>query len=218
MNILQEREFLKFIKLLNDNDVLNELVVVGSWAEYVYEQAGVLPEGFGRELITSDVDFLIGNLRKPIPPMNLLSFVKDSGYIVDTDRFTGCNKIYTENLEIEFLIAQKGAGTKASLKTNLGIMAQTLRHMEVLVNNIETFRCLEFEVKAPSLESFVLHKMIINRERGIKAEKDAFAIMNLLPFLDKEKFNNLFETLSKTEKRKANEFMTAHEILAKRTE
>ncbi len=142
MNILQEREFLKFIKLLNDNDVLNELVVVGSWAEYVYEQAGVLPEGFGRELITSDVDFLIGNLRKPIPPMNLLSFVKDSGYIVDTDRFTGCNKIYTENLEIEFLIAQKGAGTKASLKTNLGIMAQTLRHMEVLVNNIETCRCL----------------------------------------------------------------------------
>lgn len=213
MNISQEKEFLKFVKLLNDNDLLQEVIVVGSWAEYVYEEAGILPEGFGRELVTSDVDFLIKNLRKPAPPKNLLNFVKECGYMVDTDRFTNVNKIYSDSLEIEFLIAQKGAGTESSLKTNLGVTAQALRHMEVLLNHIETQRCMGFEIKVPSLESFITHKMIINGERGIKAEKDRFAIINLIPYLDKAKFGQTFDSLTKNEKSRVSEFMEENDVL-----
>ena len=46
-----------------------------------------------------------------------------------------------------------------------------------------------------------LHKIIINDQRGRKAEKDRNAIFNLLPHLDKERIEALYNTLTAKEKR-----------------
>ena len=40
MNSILQKEFMKFIKLLNDNDCLKDLILIGSWSEYVYMQSG----------------------------------------------------------------------------------------------------------------------------------------------------------------------------------
>lgn len=195
MTTLQEKEFIKFLKLLNDNDLLEHLVIVGSWAEFVYEKVGVLPEGYAADLATLDVDLLIRNLRKPAPPRNIISFIKDAGYAISTDRLTGAHKIFGENVEIEFLVPQKGRGEKSVLHTNLGVTAQALRYMEIIIGNLESHKWLEFTINVPSLESFVVHKMIINQERGIKKEKDRIAILNLLSFMDKTKYKVIVESL-----------------------
>lgn len=42
MNI-QQTEFLKFMKLLSDNDCLQHVVLIGSWTEYLYTEAKLLP-------------------------------------------------------------------------------------------------------------------------------------------------------------------------------
>ena len=42
-------------------------------------------------------------------------------------------------------------------------------------------------VTVPIPEAYAIHKMIINSERGKKAEKDAHAVENMLPLLDEEK-------------------------------
>ncbi len=48
-------------------------------------------------------------------------------------------KLYTtEGLEIEFLIGKVGAGLETSLRTNLGVTAQSLGHMEVLDRHMVT--------------------------------------------------------------------------------
>ncbi|MDO4486886.1 MAG: hypothetical protein Q4C46_09890 [Bacillota bacterium] len=55
---------------------------------------------------------------------------------MESDVLTGVTKIYDKaGLEIEFLIGKKGAGVEQALKTNLGVTAQTLRHMEVIIRN-----------------------------------------------------------------------------------
>ncbi len=41
MNSIFQKEFMKFIKLLNDNDCLKDLILIGSWSEYVYMQSGI---------------------------------------------------------------------------------------------------------------------------------------------------------------------------------
>lgn len=45
---IQQKEFSRFIKLLNDNECLEHVILVGSWAEYVYQETGVLT-GFAKQ-------------------------------------------------------------------------------------------------------------------------------------------------------------------------
>jgi len=53
---IQQKEFTRFIKLLSDNDCLRYVILVGSWAEYIYEQTGLL-KGFDANIKTLDIVF-----------------------------------------------------------------------------------------------------------------------------------------------------------------
>ena len=207
MNINQEREFLKFVKLLNDNDVLKEMILIGSWAEFLYEESEILPKEYEANIQTLDVDFLLKNLKRPMPPKDLMSLAKEDGYITESDILTGVSKIYGENLEIEFLLAKKGAGNELALKTNLGVTAQTLRHLDVLLKNTMIISYMGYNIAVPLPEAYALHKIIINNQRGKKARKDALAIQNIFPYLNKETFNTIYSQLSKREKNSVNAFI-----------
>ncbi len=195
-----QKEFTKFIKLLNDNDLLQYVLVVGSWAEFIYEESGVI-EDFEPNIRTLDMDILIKNLRKPNPPVSILSIANEENYRIDTDRLNGTNKILDKRgFEIEFLIAKKGAGREPALKTNLGVTAQTLNHMGVLLNNTIECDYLGMKVIVPTPEAYTIHKMIINSERKYKAEKDLISVKYLWNFLDRNKFEDIRETLTKKER------------------
>jgi len=85
----------------------------------------------------------------------------------------GTTKIYTPDLmEIEFIIEQKGSGKNAIIGTNLGINAQALRHLSPLKNNILTLNKFDYLIIVPSPEAYVIHKIVINKERGVKTEKE----------------------------------------------
>lgn len=119
MENAQYKDFWKFIRLLNDNCLLEYVIVVGSWAEYLYAQSGILP-GFTSNLRTLDVDFLVKNMRRPDRPVSIESLAREAGYTIDNDTLEGTTKIYTPDLmEIEFLIEQKGSGSESTIKTKL---------------------------------------------------------------------------------------------------
>ena len=133
---IQEREFARFIKLLDGCGCLDYVMLVGlvAWAEYLYGELGVL-KGFDLNIRTLDIDFLVRNLRKPSEPLGLAAAARRAGYLVESDRLTGATKIMDRSgLEIEFLIGKMGAGAESALKTNIGVTAQkvdmrlSLRH------------------------------------------------------------------------------------------
>lgn len=203
----QYKDFWRFINLLHENDLLQHMVVIGSWAEYLYAQSGILP-GFTANLRTLDIDFLIKNMRRPVKSVNITSLAKEAGYTIDHDVMEGTTKIYTQDLmEIEFIIEQKGKGDNPVIKTNLGVNAQALRHLSSLTNNSILIELFGFSITVPSPEAYVIHKIVINKDRGIKSEKDIQAIISLLPFIDKEKFKEIFDHLTKKEQQEINNFM-----------
>ena len=51
--------------------------------------------------------------------------------------------------------------------------------------------------------------MVINEERGAKAEKDIVAVSGIMPFLDKSIIEELLGRLSKKERMRAIRFMEA---------
>ena len=203
----QYRDFWRFINLLQTNDLLQYVVVVGSWAEYLYSQSGLL-EGFAANLRTLDIDFLIKNMRRTVTPVSISSLAAEAGYTIDHDVIEGTTKIYTPDLmEIEFVIEQKGRGENSVLKTNLGVKAQALRHLSSLTNNLITVQIFDFSILVPAPEAYVIHKIIINQKRGVKAEKDIQSIIGLMPYLNKLRFSEVRESLTLKEKCKVDEFI-----------
>lgn len=204
----QQKDAIRLLKLLHDNDVLNHVVLIGSWAEYIYAQAGVLP-GFTMTLRTIDIDFLVKNLRRPTDPISLPALAKEEGYTVAHDVLMDTTKFFTTSgLEIEFLIPQKGSGVDKILETNLGVNAQALRHLGAIVNNAITANFLGMKIQVPCPEIYVLTKMIINDDRtALKKIKDMRSVANLLPFINFQKLDQLFNESTKKEKARVKNFL-----------
>lgn len=203
----QKKRLLKLLKVFSDNGFSEHLILIGSWAEYMYMAADILPD-YEAVIRTLDVDFLVKNLRKPNPPISILSLAKDEGFFVEEDCLTGVTRLLTtDGFEVEFLIAQKGKGEHAALKTNLGITAQALRHLELLNSNTITVDYLGISVTVPEPEAFVLHKMIINSGRKDKMEKDQLVINRMYRHLNYERFDALREKLTKKEQEAVNTYL-----------
>lgn len=209
----QQQAFARVLDLVEEAGCMRHVVLVGSWAEYVYREAGVLP-GFMPNIRTMDVDFLVRNLHRPNPAARLSSLARERGFYVESDRMTGTTKLLdTTGLEVEFLIGKMGAGVEPSLKTNIGVTAQALRHMDIISGNVVEVNCLGHVVTVPSPEAYVVHKMVINEERGVKAEKDAQAVENMFPLLDEDNISDVFGNLTKKEKAKVRAFAESHGFL-----
>lgn len=165
-----------------------------------FQETGLLP-GFEADIRTLDIDFLVKNLRKPPSPKNVPALAREAGYLVESERLSGITKIYDQSgLEMEFLLGKRGAGLETALKTNLGVVAQTLRHTDLLVHNAKEVNYLGMKVFVPTPEAYVIHKMIINGERGSKQGKDRLAVLHLFPYLDAEQYRILVSSLSKKER------------------
>lgn len=155
-------EFWKFIGILHQADLLRHLILIGSWAEYIYAQSGILP-GYDANLRTLDVDFLIQNRNQPRQEKSIVSLAKDNGYTVAYDVMYGTTKIFTSDfMEIEFIIEKKGRGNLPVLNTNLGVRAQALRNMALLKRVAIEISIFGYDIIVPKPEAYVLHKIIIN--------------------------------------------------------
>ena len=182
----QADAFEKFLRMLDSHGWLPYFMVVGSWAEFLYSEAEVL-DGFDPYLRTMDID--------------ILEAARKEGYVLAADYMDGVTKLYDDSgLEIEFLIGQMGSGTIPALATNVGVTAQALRHLDVLLHNPMEAHWRDMEVIVPKPEAYAAHKMAINDERKAKAEKDAAEIKELWPYLDRNTFDDIASKMSKRER------------------
>ena len=195
--------FWRLLGLMHDAGALPHVLIIGSWAEYLYAQSGLLP-GYVANLRTLDIDFLIRNQRKPRTMVNLPTAMREAGYVMMEDILTGTTKTFSpDGLEVEFLIAQLGSGEQAVLPTHLGVKAQALSHLGMLRDHVRALSVLGLEVHVPSPEAYVLHKCVINAQRKQKGEKDRQSILALLPHLEISSLKEVWRTLSRKQQRAA---------------
>lgn len=62
----QADELVRFLRVMDEAGCLEHVVLIGSWAEYVWWHAGLL-EGFRPNIRTLDIDLLVRNMRRPVP-------------------------------------------------------------------------------------------------------------------------------------------------------
>ncbi len=205
---LQQKAFWETIKIFSDLNILDGFILIGSWAEYLYEASNYF--GFKSYLKTMDADLLIKNLRfSKNVKVDLSEVFEKHGYVKFTDSFTGVTKFYKDGvLEVEFLVRELGKGQIEAYKVDgLGVKAEGLRHMEILCNNTTWLDVNGYCVCVPTPQAYIMHKLVINDKRGNKKEKDLRAVKNLLKYVLKSedevlKLKAVYDSLFKNEKKK----------------
>ncbi len=212
----QHDQFWEIIEILHEASALPHVMIIGSWAEYLYQESGTLAD-YKTNFKTRDLDLLIPNIRKPREAINLPNIFKEHDYIIDYAQ-DGQIKIFrSPALELEFLVTEKGRGQIEPYITHLGVKAVGLRSLSLLMENKIPLTVKHFIINVPTPEAYVLHKMMINPKRSVeKQEKDTQSIMHLVNNHYKnnkelmDKLLLLYKNLSHAEKKKVNEFCYTH--------
>jgi hypothetical protein len=205
--------FWETIKILKKNNVLEHVVLIGSWAEYIYEVSDYLKD-FKANLKTKDIDFLIKNINKPKEGINIIEILEKEGYETSIDYISGIFKFYKgKDLEIEFIVREIGKGqSEPYIVPSFGIKAEGLRHTDLLVRNTVNIEIKNIEITVPTPQAYLLQKIIINNQRKNKADKDYLGIENLLENIKRSnreyrKLKDLYTTLTKKQKNSIDIFL-----------
>lgn len=105
---------------------------------------------------------------------------------------------------------QGRAGRESSLRTNLGVVAQSLRHLDMLARFTIEVELEGLRICVPTPEAYAVHKMAVNHERGRKQAKDAEAIERMWPHLDRGRLKLVLESCTRRERSRVDAFMAQH--------
>lgn len=174
----QEDGFISLIHALNESGALPHVMIIGSWAEYLYSKTHVVDYDFSFK--TQDIDIFLPNIRHPLNKINLSSFLDDRGFKA---LFQGNGLIkfnYYGVLEVEFLARELGKGQLEPYNTNLSIPAQGLRDTNIFLFSCTSTDYEGCKINIPAPEAYIIHKLVINVDRSpLKIEKDINAIQRL---------------------------------------
>ena len=208
-----KKVFWETIEVLEKNKILDHVILIGSWAEYIYEISGYLKK-FEANLKTRDIDFLIRNINKPRKKISIIEILEKEGFDTLIDYISGVYKFFRgKDLEIEFLVREMGKGQSEAYDVpSFGIRAEGLRHMGILIENNITLEIKNIIITVPTPQAYLLQKIIIHKKRKNKKEKDYLSIENLWEnILSREsesgKLKDLLSKLPKKQKKIVVEFM-----------
>lgn len=202
----QEEAFWQTIKAFKEIGLLQHVMIIGSWAEYLFPT--LFETDFMPNLKTRDVDFFYRNINIPKEKINVVQKLKDIGYVYD--EVDGISRFYKEDLlELEFLTRVLGSGTdgKMSIKP-LGITSEGLRVINILSDFAREVKITgtdneTYPLIIPEPAVYVIQKILTNpiREPPEKKAKDIVAVKELLYHIEKSsehkiKLNEVYKTLS----------------------
>lgn len=169
------------LKELHKQDVLNGLIIIGSWCQYYYrilfDKAPEFPL-----IRTTDIDFLIPNPARFNNKVDVSDLLNKLGFDSDFDYSTGLVKYVHPDLEIQFLTPALGRVKETPYEIKkLNINAEGLSYIKRLQDYKFAMIHKDLTIWLPEPEVYVLHKILISQKRKnfIKGEKDLMAAKSI---------------------------------------
>jgi len=177
--------FEKVLTALNEEGILGDLVLLGSWCLAVYS------ENFGGSpeiplLRTLDIDFLVPNPAAIRKTADMPQLLKALGFDIVYSVLNGYSKFVHPDLEIEFLTPEIGKGRSKPYKVPaLKITAQGLRYLDLADQFAVEMRYKGFKVRVPEPGAFIILKLLTSekREDPAKRERDISTAVQLSEFI-----------------------------------
>ncbi|MEW5757939.1 MAG: GSU2403 family nucleotidyltransferase fold protein [Candidatus Omnitrophota bacterium] len=184
----KQRELcLEILRRFNESGILENFILIGSWAAYFYNEYFSGTSYLDRLAVkTRDIDFLIDNPRKIKRDVNIPKLLEDLGFIVIYKGSGGYIKLDHPDLLLEFLSPELGKGTGKPIPLpKLGVNAVALRFLSFLSSNTIEVKVENFYVTLPHPANFALHKLIIfqrrfKEEKALKDRNTAIEVLKAL--------------------------------------
>jgi hypothetical protein len=173
--------FWEIIEVLHQSSLLPHIMIIGSWAEYLYPY--YLGDEYAPNLKTRDVDLYFGNFYREIPgSVTLIENFQSAGFMLD-EHFIDTGKFFKEGIEVEFLSSWLDGGPGMVELPYMGVMAEKLDNLGIL--KPITINAHGYDISIPSPASYIAQKLLINKDRLpiSKRTKDIEAVRSLLLFL-----------------------------------
>lgn len=204
----QEKAFWDAIEVFRSTGALPHIMIIGSWAEYLYTYYYV--EGYRPNVRTRDVDCFYPNIGKPEEKIYISKAFKERGFEYQEDTLTHVGRFIKENLlEISFLSRTVGAQQNGPRKIKaFQIYSEGIRDVNILEKYPMHILAKDYEIVVPEPAVFIIQKLLAypKRKPDYKKEKDIVAINELLPFViesdQKERLLDIFNRLSDKEKKR----------------
>lgn len=215
MNELQD-DILQLLKLLERNQALEHLVLIGSWATVFYQE--YFGGGDYHPVIrTTDIDFLIPKTPPRDTKIHIGKIMVADGFLEDV-RIDGWVTYHKPEFHVEFLLSRVGPRPDDAITIpQLGITARPLRHMWLLTQFVIQASYQGIPLNLPHPGAYALHKLIIStkrrdKEKQAKDREQASAVLLALSDEDRALTKDILQKLSKNE-RKAVLEAVEHELL-----
>lgn len=203
-------QFSNFLKCLKEAHCLGNVILVGSWSEYLYQ---TFISEFTAEMATVDLDFLIPDLNQPEEKRSISEIAKHYGFEY-SEKGEPAFSVFTgqDGFEVEFLSELKGDGINKKAFSNIGVKTQQLRHIHILQNFTRFVSFNKMTVRVPEPEAYCLQKMIINSDRleQGKVTSDQKKIKNIIPYLNPSIVTIIYDALTEKEKARVNKYIKTH--------
>lgn len=212
------------LRRLDRENVLNHVVMIGSWCLLAYE--GFFADVRYRPGIrTRDIGLLI-----PLPQqfkhnVDLEALLKDLDFVLDHKGRNGYMQFVHEDLMLEFIVPERGRGSdKPYPIPELGVNAQPLRFMDFLSGHTIRSRLGDVNVTVPHPANFALLKLVVaaRRSKPVKRENDRRQAVDVLRALQnsggekilREVFCHMPKTWQKTVRKSLADQPLAEEIVS----
>ncbi len=193
--------FEEILKRLDDNGILDHVVIVGSWAIYLYTEY-FRSIDYHPAIRTRDVDFLIQVPSRISSKRNFSDIIEDLAFVEELVGDEGYTRYSHPDLIIEFLVNEKGRGySKPPYIEKLGVTPQPLRFLDLLESGKLKVSFNGMTVTVPHPANFALHKLLISarRNENYKGENDRRQAVKLIDDLtdngDSDSLASVFSSL-----------------------
>lgn len=200
-----EKQLAAILKALDDEGVLKNVVLIGSWCLLFYKE---IFESFDPLVRTFDIDFYVPNAKVVKEKTNLIKSLKAINYDLKSDYLTNKSTfISPDGFELEFLTKLNRDHFNCVAMGDTGVFMESLSYVEIFSSNYIEVSYQGINLKVASPASYVLQKLIINERREEKQEKDIESIKHVLGYIcsskkSLEELQELYCSLPKKWKKK----------------
>lgn len=176
--IENEKNLKLILETLDNEGILKNVILVGSWSLLFYEK---IFNSFEPELKTRDVDFYVPDIKKIKEKNNVIESFRLINFDISQDCLTNRSYFYSpDGFEVEFITKLTRDNLPSVKLGNTQIYAESISYVDIFNGNYIEMDYYGTKVNVVSPVTFVLQKLLINSARQDKSDKDISAVKNVL--------------------------------------
>jgi predicted nucleotidyltransferase len=172
---------IEILSVLNKENLLDKVIIIGSWAVYFYQ---FIYQDFEVNVRTTDIDFYVPSPTNFKEKSGLIKAFQNINYDIRTDTLTKKVVFFSpDEFELEFITGLTRQNFPTVRLGNTSIYAESLPHLNLFNHYQLKYEFEGMQVTLASPPTYLIQKLLIIHKRKNKTTKDVESLLNVLNYI-----------------------------------